>query len=74
MLCLAYPDEADDSGDDEAYARFNELIKRGKQYVGEGKIEEAVKCNKKALKISYSEKLARKIKKMEVIIYDIGFC
>lgn len=52
--------------DEDAYQRFNELIKRGKQLVGEGRIEEALKCNKKALKISYSEKLAKKIKKMEV--------
>ncbi|XP_053376504.1 DNA excision repair protein ERCC-6-like [Mercenaria mercenaria] len=45
--------------------RFNELVMKGKKLIGEGRIEEALKLNKKALRICYTEKLAKKIRKME---------
>lgn len=66
IIFLPTSDESPPSPDEADYERFNKLIRRGKQYVGEGRIAEALECNKKALQISYSEKLARKIKKMEV--------
>ncbi|XP_060593445.1 DNA excision repair protein ERCC-6-like, partial [Ruditapes philippinarum] len=52
------PDEVDQQ-------KFNELVMKAKKLIGEGNIEDALKLNKKALVICYSEKLAKKIKKME---------
>lgn len=61
-------DNEDDGPNDIAQQRFNELIMKAKRLIGEGRIEEALKLNKKALEICYSEKLAKKIRKMEVQI------
>ena len=52
------------SGEDQE--RFNKYIQQAKKLVGEGNVEDALRYNKKALKICHKEKLAKKIKKMEV--------
>ena len=58
-------------GDDlseENKARYTKYIQRAKRLVEEGEIAQAVLNNKKALQIYHTDKLARKIKKMEVCI------
>ncbi|KAL4223042.1 DNA excision repair protein ERCC-6-like [Mactra antiquata] len=58
-------DDNDDMDIEETHRKYNEFIMQGKRLCGEGKVAEALEVNKKALQLSYSEKLAKKIKKME---------
>ena len=52
--------------DRDAQVRFNKLVKKAKLLSQEGKVQEALELNKKALQIHHHEKLARRIAKMEV--------
>ena len=54
--------------------RFNKYIQHAKKLVSEGNVADALRYNKKALKICHKEKLARKIKKMEVLLLWIFLC
>jgi hypothetical protein len=67
--CLLGDNKENDDPDEVDQQRFNELVMKAKKLIGEGNIEDALKLNKKALSICYSEKLAKKIKKMEVILF-----
>ena len=50
--------------------KFQSLVKRAKQYASEGRVHDALKLNREALGLNYSEKLQHRIAKMEVsIIY-----
>lgn len=53
---------------------FNKLVMEGKRLVGEGKISQALAVNKRALQICHSEKLSRKVAKMEVRNTWSEFC
>ena len=46
--------------------RYNNLIAKAKRLTSEGQVAEAMQLYKKALKLSYSEKLVKRINKMEV--------
>lgn len=46
--------------------RFNRLVTMAKKLVDEGQVREALNMNKRALKIFNSERLAKKVTKMEV--------
>ena len=50
--------------------RFNDLVMKAKQLAIEGKVKDAVEMNRTALAIFYSEKLHKRIQKMEVLIYS----
>ena len=50
----------------EQQALFNKYVLKGKEYATNGEIEEAIKYNKKAYLIVPVEKLANRIKKLEV--------
>ncbi len=50
--------------------RFKRLLEKGKQLTGDGYIGDALKYYKKALTIAHSEKLKKRIAKMEVRIHD----
>ncbi|WAR02307.1 LOW QUALITY PROTEIN: ERC6L-like protein [Mya arenaria] len=52
--------------------RFKKYLAKGKQLIGEGKIQEALACHKKALQICHTDKLARKIEKMEAYLSACG--
>ena len=54
---------------EEDQARYKKYIQRAKLCVEEGDVQQAVAYNKKALKIYHTDKLARKIKKMEVCVF-----
>ena len=61
-------EESRESLSEEDRERFNKYIQHAKKLVSEGNVADALRYNKKALKICHKEKLARKIKKMEVCI------
>lgn len=46
--------------------KYNELVMKAKRLATDGMIKEALECNKKALKICFSDKLEKRIQKMEV--------
>ena len=46
-------------------AQFNELVLKAKQKASQGQIRVALELNQRALKLCPSEKLAKRIKKME---------
>lgn len=48
---------------------YNKLVQEAKQLIGEGKVKAALDLNRQALKICHSDKLAKKIAKMEVTTY-----
>ena len=50
----------------EEQALFNKYVLKGKEYATNGEIEEAIRYNKKAYHIAPMEKLANRIKKLEV--------
>ena len=50
----------------EDQALFNKYVLKGKEYAANGEIEEAIRYNKKAYLIAPVEKLANRIKKLEV--------
>ncbi|XP_061162866.1 DNA excision repair protein ERCC-6-like [Saccostrea echinata] len=45
--------------------KYNDLVVKAKKLATDGKIREALECNKKALAICFSEKLKKRIQKME---------
>ncbi|KAL5016706.1 hypothetical protein ScPMuIL_006295 [Solemya velum] len=51
---------------------FNKLVMEGKRLIGEGKISQALVINKKALSICHSDKLSRKVAKMEAYLREHG--
>ena len=51
--------------------KFKSLVKRAKQYASEGQVHDALKLNREALGLCYSEKLQHRIKKMEVSIINL---
>lgn len=53
--------------------RYTMLISEARQMVEETKIPEALHLNRKALKILYSDKLERKIQRMEVYYYEMNY-
>lgn len=54
--------------------KFNKLVTRAKKLISDGQVREALKMNKEALEIYHSEKLAKKITKMEVRIKSNVTC
>lgn len=46
--------------------KFNKLVMEAKQLIGDGKVKAALDLNRQALTICHSEKLAKKVAKMEV--------
>ena len=52
--------------DEASQLRFNKLVTKAKDLAREGYVRKALELNQKALKIYHSEKLARRIAKMEV--------
>ncbi|XP_076331442.1 DNA excision repair protein ERCC-6-like isoform X2 [Tachypleus tridentatus] len=53
-------------------ANFNHLQKEGKELAKKGKIREAIKVTQQALEIFFSEKLAKRIEKMEKFLQEYG--
>ncbi|XP_022256927.1 DNA excision repair protein ERCC-6-like [Limulus polyphemus] len=53
-------------------ANFNHLQKEGKELAKNGKIREAIKVTQQALEIFFSEKLAKRIEKMEKFLQEYG--
>ncbi|XP_067685649.1 DNA excision repair protein ERCC-6-like isoform X2 [Haliotis asinina] len=51
---------------------FNKLVTRAKKLASHGQVERALEFNKRALKIHYTEKLAKRIKKMEAYLAEYG--
>jgi len=60
-------EEQEENGAEE---KFKRLITKGKLLISEGRIQEALACNKKAYQLCNNEKLKRKIEKMEVCYYS----
>ena len=56
--------KADISEEDKA--RYNKLVSKGKELTHQGKVQQALECNKQALAIYRSDKLAKRVRKMEV--------
>ena len=51
--------------------KYNDLVMKAKTLATNGSIREALECNKKALAICFSEKLNKRIQKMEVILAKV---
>ncbi|XP_046557088.1 LOW QUALITY PROTEIN: DNA excision repair protein ERCC-6-like [Haliotis rubra] len=51
---------------------FNKLVTRAKKLASHGQVDRALEFNKRALKIHYTEKLAKRIKKMEAYLAQYG--
>ncbi len=49
-------------------SRFMKLVTRGKELTAQGQVKLALQVNKQALAMYHSEKLARRIAKMEVSV------
>lgn len=52
--------------------KFNKLVTQAKKHISEGQVREALKLNKEALEIYHSDKLAKKITKMEQYLKEHG--
>lgn len=52
--------------------KYSRLILQSKELVSQGNVEEALKCNQTAYKLCPSEKLQRKIQRMQVSIHCQG--
>jgi hypothetical protein len=66
------PIKSEDIQDDQE--KFNKLVTQAKKLISDGQVKEALKMNKEALQIYHSDKLANKIKKMEVRIKSNVTC
>ncbi|XP_052074016.1 DNA excision repair protein ERCC-6-like [Mytilus californianus] len=52
--------------------KFNKLVLEAKQLIGDGKVKAALDLNRQALTICHSEKLAKKVAKMEQYLKEHG--
>ncbi|VDH97717.1 DNA excision repair protein ERCC-6-like [Mytilus galloprovincialis] len=52
--------------------KFNKLVMEAKQLIGDGKVKAALDLNRQALTICHSEKLAKKVAKMEQYLKEHG--
>ncbi|XP_071180986.1 DNA excision repair protein ERCC-6-like isoform X1 [Mytilus edulis] len=52
--------------------KFNKLVMEAKQLIGDGKVKAALDLNRHALTICHSEKLAKKVAKMEQYLKEHG--
>jgi hypothetical protein len=56
----------------EQQRKYNQLVVKAKKLATDGNIKEALVYNKQALSICFSDKLQKRIQKMEVILYYVS--
>ena len=57
---------------DEEQARFNKLVVKAKELASQGHVKHALELNQRALTLHHSDKLAKRVAKMEVRILKVG--
>ncbi|XP_046330563.2 DNA excision repair protein ERCC-6-like [Haliotis rufescens] len=68
----SHPSSSDGDHQVDEQVMFNKLVTRAKKLASHGQVERALEFNKRALRIHYTEKLAKRIKKMEAYLTQYG--
>ncbi|CAH1801782.1 unnamed protein product [Owenia fusiformis] len=59
-------------GSDKSMVRFNKLVVKAKEYASKGDVAKALALNQEAIKLFPSDKLAKRIAKMEAYLAEFG--